>query len=372
MTDRVLWETDDSIDEGGLRATQTHPGRLGYAPVGFGVTGLFADDAVQVASGIAHVAYQDRGVSLVVDGRDSVSLADPGGANTLFVGFDPDGQDSVFVDVLAGGEPAQPAVAIADVDAAAETITETNRLPSLQAQAPSESDDVARKAETDALDAAKVDLPIGTADLSDDAITAAKIAVAAVGQEAIGENAVGVDELLDGLGTSESNPVPGTTHMESASADNVSATNTDTDTLNDADINAANEGEVLQKDSSQSGLVFGGSSASLQANSHQDVSDSRSFGTVYQNTSGKPLVVQVLPLGPRFDRAELTAELLVGESSSPSIIVSGYQFSLKGGDEFYNAEATLTAIVPNTHYYKLVTNESDGVKYWTEQELTIV
>ena len=62
-----------------------------------------------------------------------------------------------------------------------------------------------------------LDSEIDTAQLSDDAVTAAKIAAAAVDSGAIASGAVSVDELADALGTTSSSKVPGTTYFEESS-----------------------------------------------------------------------------------------------------------------------------------------------------------
>ena len=70
---------------------------------------------------------------------------------------------------------------------------------------------------------------IDTNNLSDDAVTAAKIAAAAVTSSEIGDGAVGVDELANALGTSDTEPIPGTTHFEEADAESVNTESIGTD-----------------------------------------------------------------------------------------------------------------------------------------------
>ena len=67
---------------------------------------------------------------------------------------------------------------------------------------------------------------IDTAQLSDDAVTAAKVAAAAVDSGAIAADAVGVDELAAALGTTSSNRVSGTTHFEQSSHEALEADTT--------------------------------------------------------------------------------------------------------------------------------------------------
>jgi hypothetical protein len=60
---------------------------------------------------------------------------------------------------------------------------------------------------------------VDTANLSDDAVTAAKIAAAAVQSEQIDTDAVTVDELASGLGTGSGSPIPGTSFFETVDVD---------------------------------------------------------------------------------------------------------------------------------------------------------
>ena len=62
---------------------------------------------------------------------------------------------------------------------------------------------------------------IDTNNLSDDAVTAAKIAAAAVESGAIADDAVGVDELATALGTSETEQIQGTTYFENSEHDSL-------------------------------------------------------------------------------------------------------------------------------------------------------
>lgn len=82
---------------------------------------------------------------------------------------------------------------------------------------------------------------INTTQLSDDAVTAAKIAAAAVQSEQIDTDAVTVDELASALGTDSANPIPGTTHLESVDVTTVGADSVDTDAVENQDYNEAVE-----------------------------------------------------------------------------------------------------------------------------------
>lgn len=68
-----------------------------------------------------------------------------------------------------------------------------------------------------------LDGEIDTTQLSDEAVTAAKIGAAAVDSGAIASDAVTVDELASALGTDSSNKIPGETYFEDANVDTLEA-----------------------------------------------------------------------------------------------------------------------------------------------------
>ena len=103
----------------------------------------------------------------------------------------------------------------------------------------------------DAVTAAKLAAAaVGTGELSDEAVTAAKIAAAAVDSGAIANGAVGVDELAAALGTSSDSPISGTVHFqdtahESVSTDEASVASAPIDST---DVARKSETESLQAD----------------------------------------------------------------------------------------------------------------------------
>jgi len=89
----------------------------------------------------------------------------------------------------------------------------------------------------DAVSAAKLAAAaVGTGELSDEAVTAAKIAAAAVDSGAIADGAVGVDELAAALGTSSDSPISGTVHLQDTVHDSVS-----TEEIQNSDYNESVE-----------------------------------------------------------------------------------------------------------------------------------
>jgi hypothetical protein len=89
--------------------------------------------------------------------------------------------------------------------------------------------------------------------------------------------------------------------------------------------------------------------------SWQDVTVSRSAGTVYQNTTGKPISVSVTHYGGDGQGVFL----YVDSSSSPSVVVAEtYQIGA-------GIKSQLTAIVPSGFYYKVVLS-GDSITRWVE------
>jgi hypothetical protein len=82
---------------------------------------------------------------------------------------------------------------------------------------------------------------------------------------------------------------------------------------------------------------------------------SRTAGTTYQNTTGKPIQVSITWTGGDGG----TADLYVDTASSPAnVIAKGYQIGA-------GIKGQLSAIVPNNHYYKCVMS-GDSVDTWAE------
>lgn len=84
----------------------------------------------------------------------------------------------------------------------------------------------------------------------------------------------------------------------------------------------------------------------------QDLSASRSFGTIYQNTSGAPIAVSV---GTSTGNATVT--LLAGSTTPPTVqVAQAVYFGVN-----YN---TAFAIIPNNHYYRA--NSTGALGQWAE------
>ena len=97
----------------------------------------------------------------------------------------------------------------------------------------------------DSLAFRSLDGQIDTTNLSDEAVTAAKIAASAVESGKIASGAVGVDELAEALGTSDSDRIGGTTHMEAASVDEITVNG---NTFKKIDSHEQTGGDVYTQD----------------------------------------------------------------------------------------------------------------------------
>ena len=97
-----------------------------------------------------------------------------------------------------------------------------------------------------------------------------------------------------------------------------------------------------------------------------DVTSSRALTTVYQNTTGSPIMINVFFYSPFSQRGQI----LVSASSGSGYIVVG---DAAGGDyysgtAFTPSNTTLSAIIPNNIYYKVqaFSGHSMTLVGWTE------
>jgi len=219
---KVLFQTDDALNEANLSEWINHDNLVGYAK-DVVINANFVDDVVQVDPALVWI--RDRGgIYTIQPDEATLDLPDSNGENFVYGTFDADVQDSAAWEVAASEEDVpSPSVIVGVIDTEVESVTKRNTAPDVDVASvtaesasvesePTTDTDVVRKVEADE----KADLPIETDDLSDEAVTAAKIAAAAVDSEAINDGAVGVAELAEALGTDAENPISGTTHLESA------------------------------------------------------------------------------------------------------------------------------------------------------------
>ena len=188
----------------------------------------------------------------------------------------------------------------------------------------------------DAVTAAKLAAAaVGTGELSDEAVTAAKIAAAAVDSGAIADGAVGVDELAAALGTSSDSPISGTVHLqdtvhESVSTDEASVTNAPTDST---DVARKSETDSLQADvdgkadephgseSHSADVVHDGEDATLGNTTHDSVStESASVnGSLDANSAN----VESLTIGGKLFEEDANSPFTVSAESSGVYTIDG-------------------------------------------------
>jgi len=240
---KVLFQTDDALNEANLSEWINHDNLVGYAK-DVVINANFVDDVVQVDPTLVWIR-DSGGIYTIQPDEATLDLPDSNGENFVYGTFDADVQDSAAWEVAASEEDVpSPSVIVGVIDTEVESVTKTNTAPDVDVTSvtaesasvesePTADTDVVRKLEADALDEAKADLPIETDDLSDDAVTAAKIAAAAVDSEAISDGAVGVSELAEALGTDSENPISGTTHLESVNMESgtIAQENTSEDSI---------------------------------------------------------------------------------------------------------------------------------------------
>jgi hypothetical protein len=81
----------------------------------------------------------------------------------------------------------------------------------------------------------------------------------------------------------------------------------------------------------------------------------RSGGTDYQNTTGKPIQIAIVLTGGDYDNATI----YIGTSTG-SYVKVGYVYQIGAG-----TYQTVSFIVPNNHYYKVVLS-GDVIDSWAE------
>jgi len=244
---KVLFQTDDALNEANLSEWINHDNLVGYAK-DVVINANFADDVVQVDPALVWI--RDSGSLYTIQPDEAtLDLPDSNGENFVYGTFDADVQDSAAWEVAASEEDVpSPSVIVGVIDTDVESVTERNTAPDVDVGSftaesatvesePTSDTDVVRKVEADE----KADLPIDTEDLSDEAVTAAKIAAEAVDSEAISDGAVGVAELAEALGTDSETTISGTTHFESVNMDNAVAAEQLGIPVYSDDTNAPNE-----------------------------------------------------------------------------------------------------------------------------------
>lgn len=131
MTDRVLWQNDDTLDEENLQAAAAKQNQSDYVERGLFLAVDYTTPAVDVTAGHAVVANStgDRAWDVFPDARSGVSLT-ANAVNSIYLVVDPDVQDAVSVEAEASDTPSDPYLKLGEVDTSADTTSEANRAPS--------------------------------------------------------------------------------------------------------------------------------------------------------------------------------------------------------------------------------------------------
>jgi hypothetical protein len=87
----------------------------------------------------------------------------------------------------------------------------------------------------------------------------------------------------------------------------------------------------------------------------QNMTSSRGYNTTFQNTTGRPICVNVTG-------QPATGSTMILDVSSNSNMSSSIQL---GGQKDVNGQTTISAIIPNNQYYKLSVNNA-SLTMWAE------
>ncbi len=93
----------------------------------------------------------------------------------------------------------------------------------------------------------------------------------------------------------------------------------------------------------------------------QDVTGSRASGTVYQNTTGKPIEVKALSDQRSSTLEQGSANLYIESANPPTLLIDRDYISINGG-----AQLKVGGIVPPGHYYKVVIDGTFSLNSWKE------
>lgn len=134
----VQWETDDNLDESNLARALAQANATDYVERGFGFSVDFGVPEVTIGTsstrGNYAVIQEDKQAWLVfTDSTTTVSL-DDGTTNHLFLAYDKSNDQPYFHQDTADSAPSDPSVKIGTVDTSADTSTELNREPDVNAR----------------------------------------------------------------------------------------------------------------------------------------------------------------------------------------------------------------------------------------------
>lgn len=133
MADTVLFQTDDGLSESNLARALTRSNSGNYVESGLGLTADFTNNELDVGAGM--VIIQDGVDSYVVlpDARSNLALTDAA-TNYVFVDIDPTVDDTISYHIDTDNTaPSSTSLLIGEVDTTSDTVTELNRVPSVDA-----------------------------------------------------------------------------------------------------------------------------------------------------------------------------------------------------------------------------------------------
>ena len=94
------------------------------------------------------------------------------------------------------------------------------------------------------------------------------------------------------------------------------------------------------------------------------VTSSRAISTVYQNTTGLPIMINVFFVCPFTSRGQLQVSASSGSGYITIADSDGGDYYT--GSQYTDHYATVSAIIPNNIYYKVIPTSSMTLKGWTE------
>ena len=95
-----------------------------------------------------------------------------------------------------------------------------------------------------------------------------------------------------------------------------------------------------------------------------DVSSSRAVSTVYQNTTGSPIMVNIWFVCQFTSRGQL--QVSASSGSGYITIADSDGGDYYSGSQYTDHYATVSAIIPNNIYYKIIPTSSLTLKGWAE------
>lgn len=87
----------------------------------------------------------------------------------------------------------------------------------------------------------------------------------------------------------------------------------------------------------------------------QNLTASRALGTAYQNTTGRPIMIVVAAGGSQMSEMQVSTD-------NVTYVSAGNTSGFGGANDVKSA----STIVPNNHYYRVLTSSTTVLNYWSE------